>query len=148
MNEYDYQQIAPKADTSSNLLDLIFTNIPNTTCDISIDPLVLLDKYHPPLIISLDIRTRTYAPPTYTNCNRRRFYAADYGVIKVKLNLIDWSFIDDPKLLLDYIVDWFYKILDNLINEFVPKSLPTTHQRPPWLTSEIIREVKVKKTLQ
>lgn len=125
-------QINSIRNLNSNLLDLMFCNIQND-CRIfeSESPLTLIDKYHIPVEIIIEIEPFT---PLEGLTRFRDFKKADYFIINSQLNSYDWS-----NLLtntdVDRDVDLLHNIIVSIINDNIPIKFNNTNKSKPWTTN-------------
>lgn len=131
-------------NSAGNTLDLVFSNF---SLDISChdDPLVKEDKYHNTLdIIPLDLNI-THLPKI--SQFKYIFKKADYSLINVELNKIDWEEILNLGTV-DDAVDKFYEILKNIIKQNVPLvEITHTNSFPVWYSRALVSIIKEKKKI-
>ncbi|CAG4948533.1 unnamed protein product [Colias eurytheme] len=90
------------------------------------EPLVPVDEYHPPLAVSVRIvstASESPAPASGADCNARpkwNFYKADFPLLYSRLGSVDWSALYDIQDV-DEMLKHFYGILDNVLDECVPR---------------------------
>ncbi|XP_045459260.1 uncharacterized protein LOC123669713 [Melitaea cinxia] len=125
------------------ILDLVFSN---TSCPLTVtnptDILSSVDSYHPPIEINLTFeKQKPLKPKTNTVL---QFYKADYNSIREKLLSVDWNEKLDLSLTVDEITQIFYSVINNIIQEEIPKKRPTKNNYPVWYTISLIKILKEK----
>jgi hypothetical protein len=125
------------------LLDLIFTDIEGIQVSEAAEPILPVDDHHPPLelVLLLDYDEE---PVASKNC--RDFHRCDYISLIREMSSIDWSFLD-VRVDVDAMVSQFYKIVNDLIEKWVPLKRPVNRRYPRWFTRELIDMVESKKRL-
>lgn len=138
LNQYNSIKNANK-----RILDLV---ICNEECLVSqaYNPLVKEDLHHPSLkiILQLDTLPTINAPPKEIY----RYDKADYDLINQHLSKTDWSFTHDNADV-DEAIYTFYDILNNTINQFVPKRFIKKKKFPNWYSPLLIKIIKEKQIL-
>ena len=132
----ELEQINPVINTLGRTLDLVFADEFDSRvvrqCD---DPLLGLDLHHPALELHLDLK---YIP-LLKNKNVTtlyQFHKADYLSLNLYYNQVDWSFITEQADM-DMMVQHFYEVLFEGINQFVPKKTITGQKYPRWFDSQL-----------
>ena len=129
MNDICHSQLINEpTHKGGNILDLIFTNIPELIKDISIlgrDQACASDHFGFNFNINLDISHRKMPKREIYN-----FSKADWNGLNFELKRTDWHFLDfsDPHL------SWpiFKTILTNLCDKYIPKKVIKNQFQPPW----------------
>lgn len=107
-------------NTSGSLLDLVFSNMTNTFVSLcKNDLLILADTYRPFLCINFEFASDNLISNPI-DVSSLDFRKANYTEIICKLNKINWNVLYDCSNI-EIAIDVFYKILLDLINEYVPK---------------------------
>ncbi|CAK1549470.1 unnamed protein product [Leptosia nina] len=124
------------------------------------EPLVLVDPYHPPLLIELDY-------PRYTRIGRDvlhnwesrtaagrskltwNFYKADFASLYHSLSLVDWGDVYNMRNP-EHALAALYDILNNILDKHVPRKSNAKNHKcsyPEWYTSDIINDIRLKAKL-
>lgn len=132
-------------NSENRMLDLVLTNL---SCKVSQSSCLIskLDPRHPPLSISLDLKTYNFldsVPRSDYN-----FYKANYLDIVSELKKVDWYERLNCCEGVDEAVEMFYNILHNTIERFVPKRKQRNQAYPTWFTYDLIRLLKEKDKLR
>lgn len=123
-----------------SILDLVFGNTPNLEIKVesALSGIVKPDEYHPPLEISVNLKpvleTKT---PFKLNYRKANFAGINQGLVRY-----NWDALRD--LDVNQATAHFYSVLNNLINNLVPKAKPRKHY-PAWFNFDLIKEVKIKR---
>ncbi|XP_050681798.1 uncharacterized protein LOC126977139 [Leptidea sinapis] len=128
-------------NANKRILDLILCS---ERCIVSSSdfPLTSEDPHHKALQFELRLTYMHTLKPA--PCKVYCFYNANYQEINNELCAIDWCNIFSPLSLEECILE-FYKILNNLINKFVPqRPLRSSHHKPPWYTKPLRRLLNTK----
>lgn len=133
---------------NNRLLDLVLYN-KMCTVEKSLEPLVAEDSHHPALEISFKIYSSTNLkhnfPVNYSNCYN--FRKANFLLLYESISNIDWSFLC-TSLDVEDACTRFYDKLYSIFDLYVPKVTSQHNKRyPPWFTSEIIKNIKLKAKL-
>lgn len=139
------QQYNETLNCNNRVLDLVLSNLP---CSIAVthdsDPLVPEDIYHPALSISFTLTTTEPIRSFSSNTNLRyNFKNANFQSLYDSIISIDWTSIDTFSNVNDAISE-FYDLLFNTIRLFVPTSRSPQRNFPPWINSDIKRNLKIK----
>lgn len=121
---------------NSRLLDLVFTNSPSVNVYSSDEMILPIDKYHPPLIINyLNIYVKVIDPTIV----KRNFEKADYPKIVEFLSTYNWAYdLTCKSSSLDEALEYFYNVIYQAIDNFVPLQKYYTSKFPKWFDSELI----------
>lgn len=133
------------ANSNNRVLDLVFTNIEG---DVAVGhdavPFVMEDPFHPALTINIMLDSKEKLPNFLSNRNLRyNFTSADYNGLSGYMSDIDWSFLE-LHTSVDTAVDAFYDVLYEALDRYVPKKRSSNRIYPPWFTSEIKTNLKLK----
>jgi hypothetical protein len=127
-------------NSRNRLLDLILSNKTDICVQRSIEDLLPVDPYHPPLTMKI---TSEHAVLRETSTFSYNFKKGDYpGAIEYLIQA-EWTFLQDNDI--NRIVQTFYKILHDTINKFVPYEEFRSTNYPSWFTSDLIRLIRDKK---
>lgn len=141
VNFLNFTQINFIKNSNGRLLDLCFTNIHNAVI-IPSEPILPIDKHHPPLECIFEL-----APQTLSEAfvHITDFKSADYASINAHLSSLNWEFLE--KLSIDEAVESFYKVLIELISQYVPHRCRKTgsKQFPRWFSCDLKRLIYGKK---
>lgn len=140
MLEAGFFQMNYVKNASGNVLDLVYTNIPElTVVELTSKRLIpsgLSDKAHNPLHISIECEP-TVMPSNDSLNLHYCFRKANFDHIREHLQTIDFDALcitDD----IDEILRNFYSILYETFDKFVPKASLRSNKNPPWFTKELI----------
>lgn len=132
-------QMCNLSNSSGNVLDLIYTNSPELLIsELAIRRLIppeLSDKAHNPISLSLECEPNTFNTnndPELHYC----FKKANYQVISEHLDSIDWSTVLSSDTV-DEMMECFYKVIQDIFNEFVPKAIIRSSKNPVWFTKKL-----------
>lgn len=122
-------------------LDLIFSNITNTIVSGCHEELVPIDVYHPVLTISCEYET---TPVSHRDKSYKyNFKRADFNlIIKVLFNC-DWSNVYNSHCI-DFATNEFYRILSDVIYNYVPKYTFSKQIHPNWFSPDLRRTLNKK----
>ncbi|CAG4962375.1 unnamed protein product [Colias eurytheme] len=121
------------------------------------ETLVPVDAYHPPLAVCVSLApVAPVAPavrhsPVHTRDHDLRpkwnFYKADYNSLYTRIMSVDWSALYKMHDI-DNILNYFYLILNNILEECVPKTTVkkanSKYHYPDWYTVDLINNIKTK----
>ena len=133
----DWVQCFPPHPLKGYTLDLLFAS-PGLCKHIDLEEeLVRGDPlHHESAFFVLNGEVSTVAYNDSENAPLKNFYKANYDTINSCLD-IDWNSILEPGDI-DFSMDKFYNVLNNVIDLNVP-SLTTAHSHfPPWYSQELI----------
>ena len=141
-NAYSYMDLFQKIPilaSKAYTLDLLFTNIDNLSVQENKDIFLKLDKHHLSYNFSFKVLNNNQ------NCiyAKKKFYSADYNQINMALLKCDWNKIIFTNNL-DSMIDKFYGLLNELIQQFVPEQLSRPKRFPAWFSQEL-RDIVVQK---
>jgi hypothetical protein len=133
-------------NNSGSILDLIFSNISNSTVVTTKNVLVSLDTYHPALVATFE--SINFKIKVNANLNTEfNFTLANYNLICRELNKIDWDSLLNDKCINNNI-SLFYDILYQVINKYVPTfSNNIKYKCPTWFNNELKQCIFKKKSL-
>ena len=121
----------------SRILDLFFTNEPNSTTTTVSVPLVPIDEHHPPFNLLIPLQN-DFMPCPSKPYIKYIYDEADYSKIKSELLGIDWN-----SQLLDKspesAVSFLYENLYSVIKKHVPTKTIKKSSFPIWFTPSLIR---------
>ena len=141
-NEFNFRQYNNVVNSNGNCLDLVFSNLNDVCVHISLDPLIDIDKFHPPLLLSLPIAA--CPPPKSCTLWRSNFRKANYVAINDYLSGIAW----DEKLeglSVDDALELVYSHLYTAVDFFVPVYAVSKSLYPTWFSRELIAVAKSKR---
>ena len=144
--EMNWCQLFPLHASKGYTLDLLFASRDN--CDhVTIDDfLVIGDPLHHECAF-FKIKCLNESDSWHDSANKifKNFYRANFEVINARLDL-DWdSLFGDGDI--NYCLDKFYLVLNNIIEYDVPNQRCTPSTYPPWYTSELKNMISEKKIL-
>ena len=124
-----------------NTLDLVLTDRPDMIR--SVEAAGRIGKSdHEMLLITVDMERAKTAVGDSTPC----WNAADWATIRAKLTEIDWH----QKLhgqTADQAWCSFRQVVDELVEDYVPKRPWRKNSRPAWMSTELLREIRQKRRL-
>lgn len=130
----DLLQISNYKNTSGNVLDTVFTNVPEISmvdfAEFPLLPPTKSDKFHVPIMCTLEC-TPVVNPSADTG-SVFSFRKANFDEIRDHLSNIDLSDIFGNSSNLNDSVASFYHILHDTIEKFVPKSSIRSSSKPKW----------------
>lgn len=129
----------------NRILDLVFSGFVVNVVN-SKDILLPVDKHHPPLDIIFPI---TMTRPNKFDANtllKFNFRKANFPALYSNMISLDFSILNDIYDA-DQACEKFYSILNSVIAEHVPLTLPRNSKYPPWFSNHIINSIKQKHTL-
>lgn len=116
-------------------LDLIFTNKCDLLVETAHDILVSCDSHHPALIFDVDLNGSTFVHQNNVEF-QYNFKNYDFSNLNHILLNINWDPILDCDI--DMAVDRFYDIINQCIEEFVPKyKVKSAFKFPIWFDQEL-----------
>lgn len=122
------------------ILDLVLTNFPNTGVTVT-DGIVQEDAYHPALLIKINASNIKFMKSK--RAVKNNFFKGNYTAINSILNATNWSQLFDGLNINDS-MDQFYQLIEQLIDQFIPKIQPRAHDFPKWYSPKLIRLIKEK----
>lgn len=132
---------------SGRILDLVLSTVSPCSVVESLCPLTPVDKFHPPLEVSLSL-ARECTLPYNKLIYRPNFYKANYTEINNYLNDIDWDKLFHNTNNVNEMLTVFYTIINDTIEKFVPKRKPRSSRYPPWFTKTLIKFLNEKNRLR
>jgi hypothetical protein len=145
-------------NAQGNTLDLVLTNTKSLTVSIGESVVKQVDKYHPPLQLNLQLKSKTNNTPNnkttggtkVKKVNKEKqemlcYAKADFEQIYKSVKSKCWRdlyTIQDPNKAAEY--------FQNAMNELILSSVPTKtinrnkNKYPPWYTETIIKTLKAK----
>lgn len=129
-------------NNSGSILDLVFYDNQNIDIQVSVDPLIKCDDYHPALYFDIPAFGLQLAPIEVVD--QYDFMRCDCESIIYYMNDVNWMhlFADSD---LNLCVDKFHDILYTIIDCFVPKRRVSTTTYPEWFTAELRHLTALKK---
>lgn len=117
------------------MLDLIYTDIPNEfNITESVDPLLKIDPYHPPLEFALSGTKSSFSKTKITRSYN--FKKCDFNAMSSFLDEIDWSIITNNEDI-NTALTQFYFILNEAIKRFVPYKEMSANRKHSWISSRL-----------
>lgn len=143
MNLCNLLQYSSVKNNNNRTLDLVFSNVKIDVfyCN---SPLINVDSHHPALTMDFDLERDYNLIKTSNPTLYRDFKRADYTAIRDELTSYDWSMLFDSNNV-NYCVDIFYAILNDLIDKFVPLIRKHNRNFPTWYTASTVAIYKEKK---
>jgi Endonuclease-reverse transcriptase len=123
-----------------NILDLLLTNVPERITEINNEGR-LGSSDHFMISASMLVHEKRETREQLT----KNWWRADWAAIKNELAVEDWSELD----VMSASEGWNYlcKKVEKLIEEHVPTKPRGSQGRPPWMTRNILREVRKKRRM-
>ena len=144
LNLSNLRQFNSVCNSSGKLLDLAISNM---NCEVRRDfaPLINEDLHHPSLRVNTLITDNRHINFSGNNNNIKKFNfrRADYPNLYAELLLTDWHFLNSCTDV-NLACDMFYDRLTNIFEKHVPTYINHKRKYPPWYTSEIINNIKLK----
>lgn len=133
-------------NNKNRTLDLVISNIDPSKLSLieDVDPLVKIDKQHPALLISVNLK-----PLKYLNEKRLpkfNFFRANYTELNRLIQCIDWK-KELEHLNVDEAVSRFYELIRTLLVN-VPKIRRMSNKFPCWYSGELIRLINHKSIIK
>lgn len=121
---------------AKNVLDLIYTNIPELTSvdkpDMTLFPENFADPAHNPIVCTIECEPIKFH--SETEAARYCFRKADYNEINKELSELILNSHSDVNTM----VETFYDSLFSIINRHVPKATPKTNNIPIWFDRKLL----------
>ncbi|KAJ2937264.1 hypothetical protein O0L34_g19366 [Tuta absoluta] len=144
----EFLQCNEVGNQNNRMLDVVLTTFSNAEVQVSEerDPLVGIDKHHPPLSVCITcVRPhRPPAGPTYQASvpyPKWNFNKADFYKLYTSLAEADWSSLYETNTVAKAI-EVFYTIFNSIIDDCVPRKKKSTnklrYQYPKWYTPDLI----------
>lgn len=136
-------QLNSICNSNNRFLDLVLCSSVNASVKKPLNDLTHCNHHHPSLLLTLCFNGNiSYLRPK--NNVRYNYFKADYTSIVDKLASYNWlselSCSEDVNIN----VNRFYKILNDVIEEFVPKRKPRKTGYPCWFSKSLINLLKEK----
>lgn len=133
----DLHQVNCVRNDDGRLLDLVFTSNPfDVDVAMSLNPLSVIDNYHPPLEMFIPMSPMEKVKPN-DRSSAFNYSRADYAGLKDYLGSVDWDSVLRRVDGVDAAVDAFYDVLLVGLNDFVPRKRNVPVKHPPWYTKRI-----------
>jgi hypothetical protein len=137
---HDLYQVNYVTNVNGRSLDLVFTDDISVSVETSLESVLPVEGYHPPL----DIIVKNHCTPLIVTEERiLNYHKADFAKINDRLFTTDWTFLECLPLT-DGLTE-FYRILHGIVAAFVPITTFTPSKYPRWFSSELIRKINDKK---
>lgn len=123
-----------------NLLDLVFTNVPETLATLADHELVKQDRYHPPILVHLNVNFNSSLnePSSYIN-----YSLGDYLYLYSSLRNFNWNCIHQATD-----VNLATNILSNVVGKAISEAIPTKTVKkssyPAWFSTSLRKLIKNK----
>lgn len=126
----------------SNLLDLVFVNVPNECTVNRVDPVTLPeDRYHPTIEISCNIQGLDCAKNVTKKEKNFCFQRTNYADFNNLLYNTNWlQLLSIPNGLpnpVDKMIKIFYETMYQYMDECIPKISPRSQNGPPWNSKQL-----------
>lgn len=139
MTELGLSQLNEVPNSSGNVLDLIYTNVPELlVSELAFRRLIpsdLCDKAHNPLIITVDCNPSIFTSDEHTNA-AYCFRKANFDQINEFLNEFNFDDILSVESV-DQMIGNFYDFLYQIFERFVPKSSLKRSKNPVWFNKQL-----------
>lgn len=139
MLENEFFQICNLQNKSNNILDLVYTNMPELSlvekADMLLIPEQREDKSHVQMVCSIECNPKIFKSDDVSKsifC----FKKANYDAINECLSQIDFAALLDQHNVND-MVDAFYSTIYDIFDEFVPKSNIRNSNKPLWFDKKL-----------
>lgn len=140
MSLHNFKQFNLVKNKDGKILDIVLSNS-LVRAELA-DPLSVVDPYHPPLLISVELPAVNYIEKI--NTTKSNFFAADYNIINEELISIDWDLSLKQTGGVDNMVKQLYSSLEGIIDKHVPLVVGNKNQYPVWYSRELIKLIKKK----
>lgn len=141
INFNNIDQVNKISNMYGGMLDLVLSNIP---CSVALDvPLVVMDNYHPPLNISVNVKKQLDVKFPQSKNKIRNYKKADYQGLYLALCTVNWSLLNectDPNVACEML----YSILNELLDQYIPLHKNRSFKYPIWYTQPLIQNIKLK----
>jgi Reverse transcriptase (RNA-dependent DNA polymerase)/Endonuclease-reverse transcriptase len=139
-DEYLEQMVHFPTHTRGNCLDLLLTNVPERVENVrSVGRLGSSDHF----MIQAEILVGKHKEQQQGFV--KNWWKADWSKMKEEMAAIDWSSLED--LTADEGWTFFKNSIDQVVERNVPLKPRGASGRPPWMSREILREVRKKRRL-
>ena len=135
-----HNQIRSRA-VSKNLLDLVFSNS-LLKVEASVDPLSIVDEFHPPLIITVVTVISSVNP---LPVNFRNFKKVNWRSLNFDLKAINWSEEFTSALNVNDKVARFYEVIDRKLDSHCPM-VTKKFRETTWISRKSEQLLKKKRT--
>lgn len=141
-NIHNLKQVNNIINKSGKILDLVLVDSLVCRLSKSLDPLSVVDGFHPPLEFQLDCDVATLkANPNNVRLNFRK---GNYEAINSELTNIQWSDTFSNTDCVDEMVEIFYDKINCTIKKYVPEHKQRTQNYPQWYSRELISRLREK----
>lgn len=136
-------QVNAIANSDNRFLDLVITSCRDAYVVSPSSELSKCYKQHPNLLLNLPYNKLVYLKP---KCKPRyNFYSADYPSIVKNLKGVDWQTKLSGCENIDLMLIKFYKIVDDLLEEYVPKQTLNKSKFPKWFSRFLLHQTITRK---
>lgn len=142
MEMHSLQSYNHVVNVDNKTLDLIFSNL-ELRVESETQSLVTLDPKHPALCMSLPVVTTEKNSPNNNNCGKYDYKQANFDLLTYMLMSSDWNELNQCDNV-DEAVRVFYERMYYILDVCVPKVGMKRRRFPPWFTSDIILDIKLK----
>lgn len=134
------------ANHQKKLLDLVLSNVnqDDITVVLETDPISVVDAYHPPLDISINIDKISFL--NERTIDELNYYKANYHIINDKLGGIDWDLLLVGNV--NEMTNKFYNAIFNTIDKLVPKKNKRKGGHPVYFSQELIKVLNKKEKVR
>lgn len=136
ITENDLKQVNAISNVDGNFLDVILTNIPDSTVVMPTSLVTKVDQKHPPLLLNV----ASHVSQNYLESNPRcdfNFFKADYEKIITELKGINWNNAFSESVTVNDMLSTFYELLSDIIAQYVPKRRARLSEFPPWFDTAL-----------
>jgi hypothetical protein len=137
------QMVHFSTHAKGNVLDLVITNIPERISEVR-DEGRLANSDHSSLVVEIKVEDR--GVPTHPNMGRPDWARADWTKMREEVKKWRWR---DELTGTGAEEAWtkFKMKITDLVEKHVPKRRLRNKNRPPWLSQEIMREIRRRKRM-
>lgn len=127
------EQLNSIPNCAGNILDLVLSNVHILSLCLASDPLVQVDKFHPPLIVQLSLpwKSRISSKPLAYS-----FLKGDYLGLYKYIETFDWSNVLAMSDV-DRATETLTTIVKDAIDTFVPKRSTKPSKYPEWFSRDL-----------
>ena len=135
-NYLNLSQLNTTRNANGNIIDLIFSNIGAHSLyrHMSQDCLVPIDPHHP--VITIDFTLTLHQPYNRQNVHLRNFKTTNFSIFNDRISSIDWNDLFRENTV-DDCVKLLYDVLDEVVEDCVPKITVSNCSYPKWFTPEL-----------
>lgn len=140
---FEFEQYNNVTNSKNRILDLVFSD---KYCAVikSCDVLLAEDEHHPSLDIEISV-DKPNDDRSFAKCAKRKFNfrKADFNNLYRAINFKNWDFLNTYTDV-NEACEVFYQSIYEVLELYVPKTIPSSGKYPPWFSHSIIKDLKRK----